>query len=256
MSRRSNRNWKKRVPVAVINAVIDNANGRCEWCLSTQGCGIDHIIPKGQGGPHKMWNFQYLCDRCGNWKAFSLPSDVVYRIKRMRPSNAWAARVKVNGLRIMTEFIANGNRRKVGSMDLQEPVIDSEVMQPFAVFPNPLEVNLGEGRIALSVFTDETESRKAYGMVLGFGDGTQHKIGEQAPVPDGLCEGQVYIRCLNVQSARALAMVANRVVQQFEAEEFARIESQMIGIANDGNSSTDERERALNTLSDLPQSQG
>jgi hypothetical protein len=259
MSRRSNRNWKKRLPKEVIETVIQNANGRCEWCMSIDHCGIDHIIPKGQGGPHKLWNFQYLCDRCGNWKAFSLPGDVLWRIKRMRSSGVWSARVKSNGHRIMSEFIENGYRRKVDGMEsseepLSEPV---EVTQSFAVFPNPLEVNLGEGRIAMSAFGDKTETGNAYGIVLQFND-TAHEIGEQGPklTDGGPREGQVYIRCLNIQSARALAMVVNRVVQKFEAEEYERVETQMVGIAMDENSSTDERERALNTLSDLPQSQG
>ena len=241
MTRRSNRKWKNRVPAEVIRTVIENANGRCEWCFSSDHCGIDHIFPKGQGGPHKVWNFQYLCDRCGNWKGFHLPCQVLMRIERMRCTSIWAANVKSHGFRIMDEFILNGHRRKVEDVELpelspsDEPVGEMVEVSGFAVFPNPLEVNLGEGRIAMSAYSDQSETGMAHGIILSFHDGTTHEIGESGPklADAGPKEGQVYIRCLNARSARALASVVAAVVSRF-----------------------DETERALNTLCDLPQSQG
>jgi hypothetical protein len=249
MTRRSNKKWKSRVPAEVIKAVIENANGRCEWCFSSDHCGIDHIIPKGQGGPHKLWNFQYLCDRCGNWKAHDLPCQVLMRIECMRCTSIWAANVKSHGFRIMSDFISNGHKREVEDVELpesnssDEPVVEMVEITGFAVFPNPLEVNLGEGRIAMSAFSDRTEAGVAHGIVLSFHDGTSHEIGEAGPklADGGPKEGQVYIRCLNARSAKALASVVAAVVDRFAVDE---------------NSATDEAERALNTLVDIPQSQG
>lgn len=259
-----NKHWKDRVPPAVLEAVIRNAKHRCEWCGSDRSCGIDHIIPKGRGGPHKGWNFQYLCDKCGNWKGHDLPSHVVYRIKRLQVSCYWSAGVKDNGLLIMESFIRNGNKREEVVVGPHNELIDAEKQKAiqfnglnaghrypldmseegrqlfetrvkqamedyhaspisFKVFPNPLEVNLGEGRVQLCCFSEQTEVGNSHGIVLQH-NAESHSVGEQGPsVGCSPQEGQIYIRCLNVSSARILVALSQEVLKRFEQEESLEI---------------------------------
>ncbi len=222
----SRSNWKRKVPQAVLDAVVLKARKRCEWCQSNDQCGIDHIYPKGQGGPHKIWNFQYLCNRCGNWKCHDLPRNVVFRIHRLRVTSRWSASVKQHGLRMMEEFIRNGNRREEFAMDVERGVSEcsQELLSGISVFPNPLEVNLGEGRILMSCFTDTSDiGVKSHGLLLSFHDGSSHEIGEQTEnrTKTGSSEGEVYIRCFNKRSALVLLGRVQNLVARFAADEAA-----------------------------------
>ena len=225
--------WKRLVPQAVLDAVVRNAKKRCEWCDSKDQCGIDHIYPKGQGGVHKIWNFQYLCNRCGCWKGHDLPRQVVFRIQRLRVTSKWSASVKQNGLRMMEEFVRNGNRREgvvVDGESVIEPVEDVSIcrqeLMTISVFPNPLEVNLGGGRILMSCFTDTSETGvRSHGLILSFNDGSAHDVGEQIETrkSEGPSEGQVYIRCANKQSALVLLGRVQNILARFDADESALV---------------------------------
>lgn len=37
---------------------------RCLCCGSTEALTLDHVVPRSQGGPNKLTNFQLLCAPC------------------------------------------------------------------------------------------------------------------------------------------------------------------------------------------------
>lgn len=83
------------------------------------------------------------------------------------------------------------------------------------MFPNPLQVNLGEGRIAVDVFGD---GDGAFGLILR-DSGEPHEVGqptgsdrEPQDVPE---KGEIYIRCANRESAIVLMEQVCRVVAWF-----------------------------------------
>jgi hypothetical protein len=90
----------------------------------------------------------------------------------------------------------------------------THVIKSFAIFPNPLEVQLGEGKILCSIFKDADGSS---GIRFAYRDDV-HEIGESGGADEITepKEGEVYVRCANLASARVLRDLANEVVQHFE----------------------------------------
>ena len=61
------------VPVAVKTAVIQRANGLCEYCqspadYSPQPFSIEHIHPSSAGGKSDLNNLAFACQGCNNHK--------------------------------------------------------------------------------------------------------------------------------------------------------------------------------------------
>jgi len=88
-------------------------------------------------------------------------------------------------------------------------------------FPNPLEILLGEGRIAIEPFDD-----KHGGHGLIFKDsGEPHEVGEltnSGRKPEHYPEkGEIYIRCTNRESALILLEQMARVVAAFTDDALA-----------------------------------
>lgn len=52
---------------------------RCHYCKTAKGVTIDHIVPKGRGGPNAKWNYVEACYRCnhdvkgGSWPTCRCP---------------------------------------------------------------------------------------------------------------------------------------------------------------------------------------
>lgn len=44
--------------------------GRCHYChievIPVEAGTLDHIVPRGFGGPREQWNLVYACDQCNN----------------------------------------------------------------------------------------------------------------------------------------------------------------------------------------------
>ena len=64
---------RNRTPISgsIKYQVLTRAKGRCECCGAheyQQALEVDHIIPKNQGGPDEINNFQALCFRCNAGK--------------------------------------------------------------------------------------------------------------------------------------------------------------------------------------------
>lgn len=84
--------------------------------------------------------------------------------------------------------------------------------------PNPLQINLGDGRIAIDPFTDKDG---AHGLILR-DSGEPHDVG--APTnsdrePEHWPEkGEIYIRCANREAALVLMEQVCRVVAAFTDE--------------------------------------
>ncbi len=62
-----------RQPVSIKKAVIERANGRCEYCkspadFSPQPFSIEHIHPVCAGGQSNLANLAYSCQGCNNHK--------------------------------------------------------------------------------------------------------------------------------------------------------------------------------------------
>lgn len=85
--------------------------------------------------------------------------------------------------------------------------------------PNPLQINLGDGRIAIDLFTDEDG---AHGLILR-DSGEPHEVGEptnSGREPEHCPEkGEIYIRCANRESALVLMEQVCRVVAGFTDDE-------------------------------------
>ena len=79
--------------------------------------------------------------------------------------------------------------------------------------PNPLQINLGTGRIKIGYFSDD----EGYGLVF-IDSGTEHKVGSIPP--DSIGEhmpekDEVYIHCANRDSAFVLMEQVCRIVAAF-----------------------------------------
>lgn len=88
---------------------------------------------------------------------------------------------------------------------------DFEVQE---TYPNPLQINLGEGRIAIEPFSDED----GYGIIFK-DSGEPHEVGEltgSEPTEGHMPEsGEIYLRCSNRESALVLMEQVCRVVAFF-----------------------------------------
>lgn len=65
---------KQRLPLAIREAVINRANGCCEYCksqdkFSPNGFTIDHIVPLSAGGLDGLDNLAYACFLCNRLKS-------------------------------------------------------------------------------------------------------------------------------------------------------------------------------------------
>lgn len=99
----------------------------------------------------------------------------------------------------------------------QEPESD-QVLQSFHVFPNPLQIGLGEGKVLCSGFIGGDGTA---GIVFSINDGTSGEIGSETAYvcSDEPQVNQVYVRCANLRSALVLQQQINKIVAHFEDAE-------------------------------------
>ncbi len=94
-------------------------------------------------------------------------------------------------------------------MTLEQPSID------FSMIQEPLEINLGEGKIAILPFTDSGGS----GGLIFRDTGVKHKLGSRIRDlklnPDELKPGEVCIRCSNRESAEVLLAQVKIMLDMF-----------------------------------------
>src|SRR5262245_34747674 len=62
-----------RVPTRLKNAVIKQADGRCEYCMcpvhfSSSPFAVDHIVPLALSGATRIDNLALACQGCNNFK--------------------------------------------------------------------------------------------------------------------------------------------------------------------------------------------
>jgi hypothetical protein len=62
-----------KIPPALRQLVRDRAQGRCEYCqtsewLSGLPCEIDHIVPQAKNGPTEAGNLCLACAACNGYK--------------------------------------------------------------------------------------------------------------------------------------------------------------------------------------------
>ena len=62
-----------RITRAIRQAVVDRAEGCCEYCWSqaqyaTQSFSVDHIVPRIKGGTNTSDNLALACQGCNNYK--------------------------------------------------------------------------------------------------------------------------------------------------------------------------------------------
>ena len=81
--------------------------------------------------------------------------------------------------------------------------------------PNPLMIELGEGRISLSNFSDDD----GYGIIFK-DSGEPHEIGSSTGEPGNPKHepepGEVYLKCSNRESALVLMEKVCRILSSFE----------------------------------------
>ena len=80
--------------------------------------------------------------------------------------------------------------------------------------PNPLWIELGEGRVLISRFS----MPEGNGLVFRESE-VAHEVGEYLDIPDQRHEpetGEVFILCTNVESAKVLKQQAAEVVRAFD----------------------------------------
>ncbi len=84
---------------------------------------------------------------------------------------------------------------------------------PCSVFPNPLCVRFGEGRILMLTFQDQD----GYGVVLR-DSGKPHGVGEDANMPPetGVAPalGEIYLHFANIKSAKALRLTLDECISE------------------------------------------
>ena len=82
-------------------------------------------------------------------------------------------------------------------------------------FPNPLMIELGEGRIILSNFSDDD----GYGIMFK-DSGEPHEVGSYAGDPENPIHepeaGEIYLKCSNRESALVLMEKVCRVLASFK----------------------------------------
>jgi hypothetical protein len=97
--------------------------------------------------------------------------------------------------------------------------LESRIDFPIPCFPNPLQIGLGTGQVAISVFHSGRDG--AHGLILK-DTGVLHEIGSETKEPEEIghipVPGEVYIACLNRESALVLQDMVNRVVSAFAIE--------------------------------------
>lgn len=193
---------KTQISRGVYAFLMKRSRRRCEWCGSQNGIHIDHIRPRCCGGTNRKSNLQVLCERCGGWKGGDPPDVVIKRIKRLKLKGAWERNVKHWGLLKMTEFV-----------DKELEAAESEIA---VGFDNPLEITLGEGKVQMQ----HASIGGVNGLLFGM-HGESGEIGSEGAVIAGetLKRNQVFVRCLNRQSAEALLQVAQQVLLTFFSED-------------------------------------
>jgi hypothetical protein len=86
-------------------------------------------------------------------------------------------------------------------------------------YPNPLQIEFGEGRIAVSSFRDKDGA----GVVFEYAGGEKHKIGE--PIPEIQdeekrhlpCRGEVYLKFKNIESLNVVQGVLAKAKESLAA---------------------------------------
>lgn len=68
------------ISTAVRQAVIERAQGRCEYCQSradyaTETFAVEHIIPINRGGTNELDNLALACSGCNNAKSDKIKAD-------------------------------------------------------------------------------------------------------------------------------------------------------------------------------------
>lgn len=218
--------------------LMKRSKGRCEWCKSRDGCGIDHIMPRRLGGTNRRANLQYLCGRCGHWKGGDDPERVIQRIKRLKIKNDWSRAVKVVGLQKMREFV---------QMLTQESVPEDKP----ATFENPLVIRFGEGKVSCQT----VDSDDGAGIVFGlFGDQGQTGADSGHSIVDGgLQTNQVLLLCCSLNGAEVLAKLACNLVEMMRDRELQTMdENRLKRIENEVLSGFQEAPESVYELEDLP----
>lgn len=64
---------KAYIPVSTRRAVVERAQGRCEYCQSradytTESFAVEHIIPESRGGTSTLENLAFSCSGCNGHK--------------------------------------------------------------------------------------------------------------------------------------------------------------------------------------------
>lgn len=71
-----NPNYRPHVSEATRTAVAIMADGKCEYCGTSEGkFHIDHFIPFSRGGSDEIENLRYACVACNLSKGAKLPSE-------------------------------------------------------------------------------------------------------------------------------------------------------------------------------------